>query len=642
MSVLPFKSQFTRSAVSASAQNRFHSSRRTGIRLRTGMFALLSWGASSAVHAQAIPSALAQMMPAASAKLAPKVRESLSAVSNASNSLQAVIIQTDGEVPAVVKPLIGKISLSTFAAKRGQNTRALITLGNGHTLAARLHPRDIAALAADSHTLHVSPDLPLRACDQGAAYADYALETTGADFLQTNHNLTGAGVTVAVVDTGIAPHGDLTLPSSRIVGWNDLVNNSGNPYDDNGHGTHVAGLIGGNGATAAANGYNVNFTRMAPNAGLVGVKVLDANGGGTVSVVIAGIDWCIAHRAAYNIRILNLSVGHPIGESYTTDPLCQACERAWNAGIVVVVAAGNSGRSVPSDPNSPTQYGSITSPGNDPKVITVGAMNTRGTLLRDDDIICTYSSRGPSAGDLVLKPDLVAPGNAMVSLAAAGSALVTQAGSNLLDPILYGGTGTKSYLALSGTSMAAPVVSGGAALLLQADPSLSPDTVKARLMLSATKTANMDTMSYGAGYLNVVGALALTQVTADHALSPSLTRNTDGSVDITGIGWGGNIAGSNFGWGDITGGKGKGITSENFGWGDITGGKGKGFMSESDCLTAQNFGWGDNFFAGIGVFGPQQLPANVGPTNPALWNGSITPLSTPNQTDSMSLLRRGD
>lgn len=640
MSVLPFKSQSIRWAASYSIPARSRAFRLSGIGLVTGLFSLLSSGAVSPAYAQAVPSTLTRLAPAATAKLASKVREGLN-VAPASDALLPVIIQTDGTLPAAVKPLVGKTSLATFGARRSKNTRALVTWGNGTLLAARLHPRDIAALAADSHTLHVSPDLSLRACDQGAGYADYAREAVGADFLQANHNLSGAGVTVAVIDTGIAPHNDLTSTSSRIVGWNDLVNNIGHPYDDNGHGTHVAGLIGGNGATATNNGYNVGFMRTAPNARLVGVKVLDANGGGNVSTLIAALDWCIAHRAEYNIRIINLSVGHPVGESYTTDPLCQACERAWNAGIVVVVAAGNSGRSVPTDPSSPTQYGSITSPGNDPHVITVGAMNTKGTFLRNDDTICTYSSRGPSMGDLVSKPDIVAPGNAMVSLAAAGSTLVTQAGTNLLDPISYGGTGSKSYLVLSGTSMAAPVVAGGVAQLLEADPTLSPDTVKARLMLSATKTVGMDYMSYGAGYLNVVGALALTQVTVDHAISPSLTRNADGSINLMGFGWGGNIDGQNFGLGDITGGKGKGVSAANFGLGDITGGKGKG-LTEADYLTAQNFAWGDTHFTGMGVFGPQQLPANVGPTNPALWNGSITPLSTPDQTDSMSLLRQGD
>ena len=649
MTVLPNNIRSLRPATSYTLPYRLLTFRSSGARLLIGAASLLlSSGAWSPTNAQAAPFATARLAPAATAKLAPKVRASLNSIALSANTLLPVIIQTDGTVPARVKSLTGKTAFAAFASRTGKTNRSLVTLGRGNFLAARLYPGDIVALASDSHTLHVSPDLPVQTCDLPTGYADYALEATGADFLQANHSLSGAGVTVAVVDTGIAPHADLSGSSaSRIVGWTDLVQNIGHPYDDNGHGTHVAGLVGGNGATAASNGYNVGFTRMAPNARFVGVKALDANGGGSVSNVIAGIDWCVAHHAEFNIRVLNLSVGHTIGESYKTDPLCQACERAVSVGITVVVAAGNSGRSIPNDPASPTQYGSITSPGNDPHVITVGAMNTRGTFLRTDDTICTYSSRGPSAGDLVLKPDLVAPGNNMVSLAAAGSTLAAQAGGNLLNPALYGGTGSKSYLVLSGTSMAAPVVAGAAALLLEADPTLTPDTIKARLMLSATKTADMDYMSYGAGYLNVVGALALTQVSAQSAISPSLSRNVDGTVDVTNFGWGDNFPmhnanATNFGWGDNFPLQ-HPITASNFGWGDngpVE--KPKGIASESDCMTVQNFGWGDNFFVGRGVFGPQQLPANVGPTDPALWHGVIIPLNTPGQADSMSLLRQGD
>ena len=372
--------------------------------------------------------------------------------------------------------------------------------------------------------------------------------------------------------------------------------------------------------------------------------MLDASGAGNVSAVIAGIDWCVAHKAALNIRILNLSVGHPVGESYATDPLCQACERAWAAGITVVCAAGNYGRSVPDDQNSPPQFGSITSPGNDPHVITVGAINTRGTLDRSDDVIASYSSRGPSAVDLVLKPDLVAPGNRVISLAAPGSALYTQAAGGLLDPLAYGGTGPGAYLTLSGTSMAAPVVAGAAALLLQADPTLTPDTIKARLMLSATKVAWMDYASYGAGYLNVVGALQLTQVTATGAVSPNLVRQPDGTVAIANFAWGGGvIQGQNFGWGgDIIDKKfAAGDTStENFGWGgDIIDKPPK----LTDFLTPQNFNWNDSSFQGGGVFGgPIVLPQNFSGAPGVLWSGGVAPLNTPNQADSLHLLFDGD
>ena len=158
--------------------------------------------------------------------------------------------------------------------------------------------------------------------------------------------------------------------------------------------------------------------------------MLDGNGQGSVSTVVAGIQWVVSNKAKYNIRVLNLSLGHPVGESYTTDPSCQAVEAAWKAGIVVVCAAGNEGRASATNTAGAanegwgTAYGSITSPGNDPYVITVGATKSMDGN-RADDKIATYSSRGPSRLDLVLKPDLVAPGNHVISLDAGGSTLDT-------------------------------------------------------------------------------------------------------------------------------------------------------------------------------------------------------------------------
>ncbi len=237
-------------------------------------------------------------------------------------------------------------------------------------------------------------------------------------------------------------------------------------------------------------------------------------------------------------------MGHPVGESYTTDPLCQAVEAAWKAGIVVVCSAGNDGRldsfTLPPLPNEGygTAYGSITSPGNDPYVITVGAMkgaeyNAGGSYNvagRAGDRICTYSSRGPSRLDFVVKPDIVAPGNQIISLNAPGSFLSDNYGaSNGVAWPQFATTGTAAdslkYFRLSGTSMAAPVVSGAAALLLQHDPTLSPDTVKARLMLSADKWAFPDGMgdpcTFGAGYLDIPAALQCSAVATSTRKAPA-------------------------------------------------------------------------------------------------------------------------
>ena len=244
-------------------------------------------------------------------------------------------------------------------------------------------------------------------------------------------NLTGAQVGVAVLDSGIRASQDLasqgTGTGNRITTAVNFVSGENQTNDTCGHGTHVAGILAGNGFASSGTGAFRTFVGIAPAANLVNVRVLNANGQGNVSDVVSGIQWVITNKSHYNIRVMNLSVGHPVGESYTTDPLCQAVEKAWKAGIVVVVAAGNEGRIQNTTDASldnegyGTDYGSIQSPGNDPYVITVGAMkatdmvfaaNGTWTHNRSNDHIATYSSRGPSRLDLVMKPDIVAPGNA--------------------------------------------------------------------------------------------------------------------------------------------------------------------------------------------------------------------------------------
>ena len=188
-------------------------------------------------------------------------------------------------------------------------------------------------------------------------------------------------------------------------------------------------------------------------------------------------------------------LGVPCYESYVTDPLCRAVEKAWQAGIVVVAAAGNDGRD---DRFGTKGYGTISAPGNSPRVITVGAMNTVGTPNRNDDKMASYSSKGPTAVDHIVKPDLVAPGNAVVSLLAKGSTLAEVYRDNIVPSWMFrsAGPAPSGYLQLSGTSMAAAVVSGAAALMLQQNPQLTPDLVKYRLMKSAFRgTAGRDDLN---------------------------------------------------------------------------------------------------------------------------------------------------
>jgi serine protease AprX len=343
---------------------------------------------------------------------------------------------------------------------------------------------------------------------------------------------------------------------NRVVYSQNLVNNAGGSANDTyGHGTHVAGIIGGDGKDSTGSQYFYTFDGVAPNVNLVNLRVLNGTGAGQDSDVINAISQAINLKKTYNIRVINLSLGRPVEESYAQDPLCQAVESAWKAGIVVVVAAGNDGRDTTFNTNG---YLTIDAPGNDPYVITVGAMNTMGTLSRADDVITSYSSKGPSPLDHIAKPDIVAPGNRITSLYGAGTYLSATYPANIDPYSLYqtGGSSSPSseYFQLSGTSMATGVVSGAAALMLQQQPNLTPDQVKARMMISAYKAFPMystatdpttgityneqyDVFTIGAGYLDIQTALnssALAPNTVGAAMSPPVNYSTkNGSTTVT-------------------------------------------------------------------------------------------------------------
>jgi serine protease AprX len=289
---------------------------------------------------------------------------------------------------------------------------------------------------------------------------------------------------------GITPVDDL---SSRIVYSQDFVGGDG--QDHYGHGEHIAGIVAANGISSSCPNCTRSLVGIAPGARLINLRALDENGNGSDSTVIAAIEQAIRLKNQYNIRVMNLSLGRPVFESFRFDPLCQAVEAAWRAGIVVVVAAGNGG----SDNSMGTNgYGTITVPGNDPYVITVGAMKAMGTFDRTDDRIASYSSKGPTLIDHVIKPDLVAPGNQVVSLRAPEATLNQEADTQVLtsyyqNPTPGAANVTTSpismrYSMLNGTSMAAAVTSAAVADLLSAQPNLTPEQVKARLMKTAYKT----------------------------------------------------------------------------------------------------------------------------------------------------------
>ncbi|WP_135554925.1 S8 family peptidase [Paenibacillus cymbidii] len=261
---------------------------------------------------------------------------------------------------------------------------------------------------------------------------------------------------IAIIDTGVFPHPDLTRPVNRIVAFRDFVNGRKRPYDDNGHGTHVAGDAAGNGWSSGG-----LFRGPAPQADIVAVKAFDRNGEAYDSAIIQAIEWCIANRKRLRLRVLSMSFGGPAHGACADDPLCQAIRKAVKAGLVVVAAAGNSG----------PRRGTIESPGNCPAAITVGAVNDRRSPAQADDRAAPFSSRGPAACARN-KPDLAAPGDSIVSLRAPMSQL------DRAYPFLRVGG---AYFVLPCTSMSTPLVAGAVAQLLQRCPSLTPGRVKTLL-----------------------------------------------------------------------------------------------------------------------------------------------------------------
>jgi serine protease AprX len=306
---------------------------------------------------------------------------------------------------------------------------------------------------------------------------------------------TGTGIGVAILDSGIASH---TALDSRVVARVNLVSDepgvAGDPF---GHGTHVAGIVAGN-RTAATYVTSAFSGGSAPSVKLIDVRVLGARGSGRTSDVIAGIDWVIDNRQTYNIRVINLSLGHPVTEPSVTDPLCQAVARATAEGIAVIVSAGNYGLTTKGEP----VLGGITSPGNSPFALTVGALDTKGTLDTADDDVAPFSSRGPARYETVVKPDVVAPGVRIVSLEAQHSFL----GTNYRQYHIAG-SGKNAYMRLNGSSMSTAVVSGGVALLLQVQPWMSPAQVKMAVQMGARFMPEAGLIAGGTGSVNFAQSL---------------------------------------------------------------------------------------------------------------------------------------
>lgn len=296
------------------------------------------------------------------------------------------------------------------------------------------------------------------------AVLDEARKTIGADF-SLNTSYTGKNVTVAIIDTGIAPHADLIYPKNKIVGFKDFVNNKTKYYDDNGHGTHCAGILAGSGYSSKG-----KYKGIAPEANILSIKVLDENGNGNTSDILSTVQWIIENKDVFKTRIINFSLGAIAQYKERRDPLVKAANRAIENGLIVIAAVGNSG----------PMRNTILSPATSRYVISVGALDDRDTSFGDVESIAEFSSRGPTL-DRIRKPDLIAPGVDIMSLS----------NKNL-----------NGYTTLSGTSMSAPMVSGAAALLLNENPNYSHYDIKKRL-LNACSKIRASSYEQGAGVLDI-------------------------------------------------------------------------------------------------------------------------------------------
>lgn len=371
----------------------------------------------------------------------------------------------------------------------GGNITSDLPIINGFS--ATVPAAAINRIAHDARVRWISPDGPVRqsVAEVGSGKLQNAyIRAINADKVwnQTTANYQGQNIGVAIIDSGIIPQQDVytKMGRNRLVA-NIAFNNGYNRtvYDGYGHGTHVAGIVGGNGSRSAG-----AYIGVAPMVNLINVKVSDDNGAATTANVVNGLQWVYDNRAKYNIRVVNISLNGGTLESYHTSPLCAAVEILWFNKIVVVVSAGNNGTA-----------GALYPPANDPFAITVGATDDKGTTSITDDTIASFSAYGQTK-DGIAKPDLVAPGKNIVSMMAnANSVLAKAHPANMAGP---------NYFRMSGTSMAAPMVAGAAALMLQANPNLTPDQVKYRLKATARP---FDTATRaGAGYLDVYGAVTST------------------------------------------------------------------------------------------------------------------------------------
>lgn len=422
--------------------------------------------------------------------LGPISKPTVASTANLHPILVQLAAQSPEQMVAVIVQKTGSASRAeAVVAQLGGVITHDLSLING--FAAQLPAGRTPELARTSGIRWVSYDAPVessacRQCMDTTKLQTAFIKAIRADAVWNNAPYRqGQGIGVAVVDSGINPNGDLytTMGVNRQVAnvrYNSDYNRSHS--DGYGHGTHVASIVGGDGSES-----NGKYIGVAPMVNIINVKVSNDNGSATAKDVILGLQWVLQNKSQYNIRVVNMSLNSSVAESYHTSPLNAAVEILWFNGIVVVVSAGNQGN------------GAIYAPANDPFVITVGATNDQGTTGLSDDIVASFSAYGTTSNG-VQKPDLVAPGtNIIARLVNTNMGLASAHPTNLVN---------NHYFRMSGTSMAAPMVSGAVALLLQDEPTLTPDQVKYRLMTTANKTwAGYNAATAGAGYLDIYAAV---------------------------------------------------------------------------------------------------------------------------------------
>lgn len=394
-----------------------------------------------------------------------------------------------GEV-ALVHTAAGRAGALSMNLKRLGATD-VETESAADTVIARLSGDALAAIAHDPTVTVAARDTTIVALDGPGGRSGWDTESTGDKSASPRGPFTigharGEDVTVAVMDTGVAEHPDLS--HGKVRARANFVQDGNTAFDAGGHGTFIAGVI-------AADG---EYKGVAPEATIVSLRVLDANGTGTAAGVVRAFNWLLLHRTTYDIKVLNISWGTPQATSYDNDLLSALAESAWFSGITVVASAGNSG------PGAHT----ISSPASDPFVVTAGAYNDMGTTRTNDDAAASFSGQGPTI-DGFTKPDTLAPGVHVLGLRVRG---VTYLGADG-QPV---GSTTDRYIHMTGTSASAAYVSGVAALIASAHPNYSPTQIKGAIVASGRQVAGSATKA-----VDATSALTVQPARVNVGLRPS-------------------------------------------------------------------------------------------------------------------------